>query len=91
MPLFSLSPNIQETEAASRKRLDDAYSGGSEVAISISVNEDFSHSENIAGLKPLDMSAPAPAPAPDCSSRKFDTAPPCGHPVCQYILHSLLT
>ena len=59
MPLFSLSSNIQETEAASRKRLDDGCSRGSDVGVSIAIAEEFSHSENVAGPKVLDMSAPA--------------------------------
>ncbi|KAI0011082.1 chromatin assembly factor 1 subunit A-domain-containing protein [Xylariaceae sp. FL0662B] len=52
MPLFALSPNIQESETASRKRTHDEYV---DAPIQLAVDD----SENIAGPKSLEMSTSA--------------------------------
>ncbi|KAI1497584.1 chromatin assembly factor 1 subunit A-domain-containing protein [Biscogniauxia marginata] len=57
MPLFPMSPNVQESEAALRKRTHDEFVDGTgtfQVAI-----DSPSQSENLAEQKSLDMSASA--------------------------------
>ncbi|RYP52497.1 hypothetical protein DL768_002324 [Monosporascus sp. mg162] len=56
MPLFSISPNIQETEAASTKRLQNEYSEDSPFSVAAG---EAPQCENLARNKALDMSTSA--------------------------------
>ncbi|RYO93356.1 hypothetical protein DL764_008006 [Monosporascus ibericus] len=56
MPLFSISPNIQETEAASTKRIQNEYS--EDIPFSVAARE-TPQCENLARNKALDMSTSA--------------------------------